>query len=180
METRFKDEKDVSPKTGRGIDANRDPITGEPGSHPVGTGVGAASAGATGAIVGAAVGGPIGGVVGAIVGSIAGGYAGKALGEVYDPTVEDSYWRENYANHGWVEDHYTYEDYQPAFRAGYEGYGRYGTTGKSYADVQMDLAEHYEKNRGKSPLNWDKAQNATRAAWERVENANAAKTDSLK
>ena len=30
-------------------DANRDPLTGAPGAHPVGTGVGAAAGGATGA-----------------------------------------------------------------------------------------------------------------------------------
>ncbi len=33
-------------------DLNLDPITGAPGAHPVGTGVGAAAGGATGAAVG--------------------------------------------------------------------------------------------------------------------------------
>ena len=32
-----------------GTDSNPDPITGEPGSHPLGTGIGAASGAATGA-----------------------------------------------------------------------------------------------------------------------------------
>lgn len=49
-----------------GRDENRDPITGEPGSHPVGTGVGAAGAGLAGAAAGMAVGGPVGGVIGAV------------------------------------------------------------------------------------------------------------------
>ena len=40
-------------------DMNRDPITGEPGSHPVGTGVGAAGGAAAGAVVGSVF-GPIG------------------------------------------------------------------------------------------------------------------------
>src|SRR5204863_3392131 len=43
-------------------DANRDPITGEPGSHPVGTAVGGAGGAATGAAVGGALGGPVGAV----------------------------------------------------------------------------------------------------------------------
>ena len=39
--------------------ANRDPITGAPGSHPVGTAAGATSGGVAGAVVGTAVGGPV-------------------------------------------------------------------------------------------------------------------------
>lgn len=54
-------------------DANRDPISGEPGSHPLGTGVGAAGAGTVGTVIGGVVGGPIGAVVGAVVGSVVGG-----------------------------------------------------------------------------------------------------------
>jgi hypothetical protein len=37
---------------------NPDPITGEPGSHPIGTSVGTAGGGLTGAAVGAAIAGP--------------------------------------------------------------------------------------------------------------------------
>src|SRR3954447_11610765 len=58
-------------------DSNRDPITGEPGAHPVGAGVGAAVGGAaTGAAAGA-VAGPVGAVVGAVAGGVVGGLAGK-------------------------------------------------------------------------------------------------------
>ena len=49
----------------------RDPITGEPGSHPVGTGVGASGGAMTGAAVGTAVAGPVGTVVGAAIGAVA-------------------------------------------------------------------------------------------------------------
>ena len=66
---------------------NRDPITGEPGAHPVGTAVGAtAGAVAAGAAVGS-VAGPVGTVVGAVVGAVAGGAAGKGVAETVDPTV---------------------------------------------------------------------------------------------
>ena len=40
--------------------ANRDPLTEEPGSHPVGTGLGSAGGAAAGVAIGAAVGGPVG------------------------------------------------------------------------------------------------------------------------
>jgi uncharacterized protein (TIGR02271 family) len=68
--------------------ANRDPITGTPGAHPVGTGVGAIAGGvAAGAAVGT-VAGPIGTAVGAAVGAVAGGLAGKGVAEEVDPTID--------------------------------------------------------------------------------------------
>ena len=79
-----------------GADANRDPITGTPGAHPVGTGVGAAGGAAAGAAIGA-IGGPIGAAVGLVAGAVAGGLAGKGVAETIDPTVEDAYWRKNYS-----------------------------------------------------------------------------------
>src|SRR5436190_24133165 len=84
-------------------DANRDPLTGTPGAHPVGTGAGAAGGGAAGAAIGMAVGGPVGAAVGLAAGAIAGGFAGKEAAEAVNPTVEDAYWRENYSNEPWVE-----------------------------------------------------------------------------
>lgn len=64
---------------------NRDPITGEPRSHPVGTGAGALGGGAAGAAAGSMA-GPVGTGVGAAVGAIAGGLAGKTAGEHFNPT----------------------------------------------------------------------------------------------
>ena len=66
----------------RGTDANRDPISGEPGAHPVGTGVGAAAGGAAAGAAGGLVGGPIGAAAGAVVGGVVGGLAGKSIAEV--------------------------------------------------------------------------------------------------
>jgi hypothetical protein len=67
-------------KTVHEPDANLDPLSGEKGAHPVGTGIGAASAGATGAAIGGAVGGPVGAVVGAVIGAVSGGLVGKECG----------------------------------------------------------------------------------------------------
>jgi uncharacterized protein (TIGR02271 family) len=66
-------------------DANRDPITGEPGAHPVGTAAGATAGGAAGAAAGS-IGGPIGMGVGAATGAVVGGLAGSAAGEQFNPT----------------------------------------------------------------------------------------------
>jgi hypothetical protein len=68
---------------------NRDPITGAPGAHPVGVGLGAAAGGiAAGAAAGTLAAGPVGTVVGAAVGAVAGAFGGKAVAEHFDPTIE--------------------------------------------------------------------------------------------
>ena len=93
---------DVDVKLKKDRDLNPDPITGEAGSHPVGTGVGAVAGGATGVAIGTAVGGPVGGVVGGAIGAVAGGLAGKGVAEKVDPTVESAYWRDNYSTRPYV------------------------------------------------------------------------------
>ena len=86
-----RDDRAVHNVNERGTDSNPDPLTGQPGAHPVGTGVGAAMAGAAAGAAGGLVGGPIGAAVGAVVGGVAGGLAGKGVAESIDPTVEDRY-----------------------------------------------------------------------------------------
>jgi hypothetical protein len=152
-------------------DTNPDPITGEPGSHPVGTGVGAAGAGAVGTAIGGALGGPVGAVVGAAIGAVAGGLAGKSVAEKIDPTVEDDYWRTNYNTRPYYEDDYTYEDYEPAYRTGYESYGSYRDRGMNYDQAESQLRQDYETRYGSSRLGWEKAKYATRDAWDRLERA---------
>jgi hypothetical protein len=152
--------------------ANPDPITGEPGAHPVGTGLGAAGAGAAGFAIGAVVGGPVGAPVGAalggLAGAIGGGLAGKGIAEAINPTEEDAYWSSEYRTRPYFEQEYEYADYAPAYRVGYEGYGQYGSAGGEFGDVEPALQEEYLKNRGGSKLGWDKAGPASRDAWERL------------
>jgi phage tail tape-measure protein len=147
-------------------DSNPDPITGAPGAHPVGTGLGAASGGAAGAAAGI-VGGPVGIAVGAVIGAVAGGLVGKAAGEAVNPTAEDAYWRDQYASEPYYVQTRTYDDYAPAYRTGYEARAKLGE--RSFDDVQADLEHDYIRNRGGSTLNWDEAKPAARAAWERIE-----------
>jgi ElaB/YqjD/DUF883 family membrane-anchored ribosome-binding protein len=70
-------------------ETNPDPITGAPGAHPVGVGLGAAAGGiAAGAAAGTFAAGPIGTVVGAAIGAVVGGLAGKGAAESMNPTQE--------------------------------------------------------------------------------------------
>ena len=66
---------------------NRDPLTGAPGSHPLGTGIGSAGGAAAGAAIGTAVAGPAGALVGGAVGAVAGGATGHLVGEGTNPTA---------------------------------------------------------------------------------------------
>jgi hypothetical protein len=179
-----------------GGEVNPDPITGEPGSHPIGTGVGAASGGAAGASIGA-VGGPIGAAVGAVVGAVAGAYAGHGVAEVVDPTAEDAYWREQHRLQPYARDDRPYEDYAPAYRTGYVGYRE----GQTFEQREAELRAEYEGGRKGSDqdfthgdeveaarqpgtmqhsmstyaLSWEGARDAVRAAYDRVDRARAAR-----
>ena len=164
-------------KNTKGRDANPDPITGAPGSHPVGTGIGAAGGGAAAAAAGAAIGAavsgpaaPVGAVVGAVAGAVGGGLAGKAVAEKVDPTAEEAYWRENHKSRPYAADaNYSYDDYRPAYAHGYTSRSRY--PGRSFDQVESDLGRDWERTKGKSRLSWEKAKLATRDAWHRVERA---------
>ena len=149
-------------------DANRDPISGEPGSHPLGTAAGAVPGAIAGATIGAA-GGPVGVAVGAIVGGVAGGLAGKGVAEAIDPTAEDAYWSKQYTKEPYYTASRAYDDYAPAYRVGYNGYSRYA--GKRYDEVESNLEREYNAAKGASKVAWNDAKHATRAAWNRVERA---------
>ncbi len=154
-------------------DLNRDPITGAPGSHPVGTGLGSAGGAAAGAAIGAPA-GPVGAMVGGVIGAIAGGAAGHGIAEQIDPTAESAYWEENYRNEPYYEEGYSYADYEPAYRMGYTRYPSF--QGRTYEDAEQELAEEWEQSRGESRLDWDRARPAARAGWQRIERGRPGET----
>jgi uncharacterized protein (TIGR02284 family) len=149
---------------GNGV-ANRDPITGTPGAHPVGTGLGATG----GALAGAAAGslaGPVGTVVGLVAGAVAGGLGGKAVAEGVNPTQEDAYWRENYRNEAYYDAGRSFDDYGPAYEMGWTGRAQRGA---DFELVEPELASEWSTRRGASSLDWPDARPAARAAWERAD-----------
>ncbi len=151
-----------------GGDANRDPITKEPGAHPAGVGVGGAGGAAAGAAIGGAVGGPPGALVGGAIGAVAGGLAGKGAAEAVNPTVEDAYWRDNYKNRPYASAD-SYDRWKPAYEYGWNSYGKY--KGKKFEQVEPDLRRDWEKTEYNKNLTWDKARQASSDAWHRVERA---------
>lgn len=146
-------------------DLNRDPITDEPGSHPIGTGIGAAGGAVAGAAAGAIT-GPAGAAVGGVVGAVVGGLAGKAAGEAVNPTAEEAFWRENYSKEPYYEPGRPFDDYGPAYRLGLSGRTRYPDP---WTSVEPRLASEWDSTRGISSLDWDRARPASQAAWTRAD-----------
>ncbi|HWI84622.1 PA2169 family four-helix-bundle protein [Ramlibacter sp.] len=156
-------------------DLNRDPITDEPGAHPIGTGVGAAGGAVAGAAAGA-IGGPIGVAVGGVVGAVVGGLAGKAAAEAVNPTAEEAHWRENYTREPYYEQGRSFDDYGPAYRLGVTSRTR---DQGDWTAAEPRLASEWESSRGTSSLDWEQARPASRAAWERIDNRMSGTGDQL-
>lgn len=147
-------------------DANRDPISGAPGSHPIGTGLGAAAGGMAAGAAAGSVAGPVGTLAGAAIGAVAGGLAGKGIAEMIDPTVEEAYWRETYSSRPYVSRGASFDDYGPAYMYGVDNYARH--QGRSFDEVEPELGREWQRAKGKSSLTWENARHATRDAWQRA------------
>ena len=152
---------------------NADPITDQPGSHPIETGVGAALGGAaSGLAIGAAVSGPfapLGAVLGAVGGAIAGGLAGKGVGELIDPTTQDN-WIRDYMASEEAKKHAAADVSHETYRSAYQ-YGVAATeqhTGKRFEEVESHLRAGYEKEHAGTGLGWEKARGAVRDAYDRT------------
>ena len=155
-------------------DANRDPLTNEPGAHPVGTGLGAALGGAAAGAAAGAFGGPVGAAIGGVAGAVAGGLAGKAAAEAVNPTEEDAYWRETYHREPYYVGGRTYDQYRPAYELGWSSVGRYEG---DFDAIEPRLADDWRARHGSDGLAWIDVRPATRAAWERAANRTTLATD---
>ena len=148
-------------------DANLDPLTDAPGSHPIGTGIGAALGGATAGAAAGAVAGPVGIAIGVAVGAIVGGLAGKDVAEAIDPTLEEVYWREHYQSRPYFNGA-SFDDFGPAYMYGVSAYKQYPDS--SFDDVESNLARDWNTAGGASSFEWASARVASRDAWDRLHN----------
>lgn len=145
---------------------NLDPITGAPGSHPIGTGIGAVVGGAAaGAVTGTAA-GPLGTIVGAALGAIVGGLAGKSVAETIDPTSEVAYWRDTFTERSYASNGDRFDDFAPAYGYGITAFQRY--PGRRFDELDVELSREWRAARGASTLEWERAREAALDAWVRV------------
>lgn len=154
------------------IDMNRDPITGKPGAHPVGTGTGAAVGGAIGGVVGA-VGGPLGIAAGAAIGGVAGGLVGKTAAEAVNPTGEVEYWRNEFVNRPYASGR-NFDDFAPVYYSTAEAYR--SNSNSTFEDIEPRLEQEWMRNPSNSRLSWTDARNASKDAWNRLAKATKGST----
>ncbi|AKC87079.1 hypothetical protein WQ53_10300 [Pseudoxanthomonas suwonensis] len=147
-------------------DLNRDPLTGAPGSHPVGVGVGGVGGAAAGVVIGA-LGGPLGMLIGGGIGTLVGAAAGKGVAERIDPTGEEVFWRQTHASRPYHDARFDYEnDYAPAYSYGVDARARMAD--RVWDDrLEHELGAGWGQVRGQSKLEWDHARDAVRDAWDR-------------
>jgi hypothetical protein len=151
-----------------GDDANRDPISGAPGAHPVGVGVGGILGGAAAGAAAGTVLGPIGTLIGAAVGVVVGSAAGKGVAERIDPTVETEYWRGEYKNRPYVDASKDFDrDYATAYGFGLQA--REVEPGRQWEEREAELEREWPSKRGSSTLEWSQAREAARDSWDRAD-----------
>lgn len=151
-------------------DADSDPIVDATDAPAAASGTSNAAGGAAaGAVAGTVVAGPVGTVIGAALGAIAGSLTGLSDDEPINPPLEEAYWRTHFVNRPYVEDGSSFDDYGPAFGYGVSAYTQYA--GRSFDAIETDLSDGWNIARGASGLDWDHARNATRDAWNRVNDA---------
>lgn len=148
---------------------NPDPITGEPGAHPVGVGLGAVGGAAAGAAIGA-VAGPVGSAVGAAAGGVAGGLLGKGIAEAFDPTAELDYWRSAHASRPYAAGR-RFTELEPAYRIAIDSY-EVSRAPVPFSHVEPKLKASYEAARSSDLLDWATARDASKDAWERIADRN--------
>ena len=136
-----------------------------------GKSVGGMGGGAAGAVGGALIGsviGPagtvLGGMIGAVAGAAAGALAGKVGADVFNPNTDTEHWENNFVEKPYYVRGFTFADYEPAYRYGWEQCQHHG--GHAYtADA---LRDGWERARGYSRLTWEQAEPAVRDAWDRM------------
>ncbi len=84
---------------------------------------------------------------------------------LFEWTVEDVYWQDNYASRPYVTADRGYAFYEPAYRYGAESAAR--LYGSKWDEVEPALREGWETQR--SPrATWEEVKAAARDAWDRV------------
>ena len=88
-----------------------------------------------------------------------------------DKAAENKYWQNQFRNESYYETGKTFQDYEPAYRTAIEGYDRYRDTAPTFDAAESALKSDYERLQARTELGWDKARNAMKAAWHRLEEA---------
>jgi hypothetical protein len=134
--------------------------------HNIGAGTGAVAGAVAGGAVGS-VAGPVGTTIGAITGGIVGAKAGDSIAEAVNPTEYTKHFKERYQQAPYYQANREWNDYEPAYKYGYDTYGQY--RGRDFDSVESDLERKWDQTRGESRLAWNEARAAVRDGWHHIE-----------
>lgn len=81
-------------------------------------------------------------------------------------TDDEIFWQQQHETQAYADKTLPYDHYAPAYRTGSEAARKHA--GKKFEEVEDDVALQYERNRAGSPLPWDQARPAVKAAWDRL------------
>ena len=81
-------------------------------------------------------------------------------------TNETNYWREQHDKQPYADESKTFEHYEHAYRTGSQEASK--NPGKTFEELEADVAVEYEKGRPDDALPWDYARPAVKAAWDRI------------
>jgi hypothetical protein len=95
----------------------------------------------------------------------AGAHTGRAIP---DWASEDEYWRNNYGSRPYARADLAYEQYQPAYRYGYESAGRLGTSRWEEVESELQAGWEVDEQRGEHRGAWASVRDAVKDAWDRV------------
>jgi hypothetical protein len=82
--------------------------------------------------------------------------------------LEDDYWQSMYFGEAYYRSNCSYDDYAPAYCAGYIGFAQYGGC---YEDAEKSLCANWLRIKGDSKLGIEEAMLAIRAAWDHAAQA---------
>jgi hypothetical protein len=82
--------------------------------------------------------------------------------------LEDAYWQSVYFGEAYYRSNCSYDDYAPAYCAGYIGFAQYGGC---YEDAEKSLCANWLRIKGDSQLDIEEAMQAIRAAWDHAAQA---------
>jgi hypothetical protein len=77
-------------------------------------------------------------------------------------TFDADFWRDRFPSEPYAVDSDRFEDYEPAYHLGTSLRGIIGDFDLHEADIR----ERWDTAKGNSSLNWDRAKDAIRSAWE--------------
>jgi hypothetical protein len=83
-----------------------------------------------------------------------------------DWSIEDTYWRSNFATRPYARADRGYEAYQPGYRYGFESANRF--RGQPWNAVEPDLRSGWDRFEHRGQSTWENVKDAVRDAWDRV------------